>query len=81
MLKEVIGNKNYILRISETKLDEILALSQFILEGFTPPCRLDRMEHVGGLLLFVREVIPSKLFPNVNPSGKIDNIFVKFSLR
>ena len=81
MLKEVIGNKNYILRISETKLDETLALSQFILEGFTLPCRLDRMEHVGGLMLFVREVIPSKLLPNVNPSGKIDNIFCQIQFK
>ena len=50
-------------------------MSQFILEGFTPPYRLDRMEHGGGLMLFVREEIPSKLLPTLNLSGKIENIY------
>ena len=45
MLKEVRGNKINILLISETKLDDTFPLSQFILEGFTPPYRLDRKEH------------------------------------
>ena len=80
MLKEVIGNKIDILLISETKLDTF-PLSQFILEGFTPPYRLDRTEHGGGLLLFIREDIPSKLLINVNPSGNIQNIFVEINLR
>ena len=74
MLKEVIGNKIYILLISETKLDDTFPLSQFILEGFTPPYKLDGTEHGGGLVLFIREDIPSKLLTNVNPSGKIENI-------
>ena len=43
--------------------------------------RLDRTEHSGDLMLFVREDIPSKLLPNVNPSGKIENIFVEINLR
>ena len=45
MLKEVIGIKIDILLISETKLDDSFSLSQFILEGFTLPYRLDRTEH------------------------------------
>ena len=81
MLKEVIGNKIDILLISETNLDDTFPLSQFILEGFTPPYRLDRTEHGGGLMLFIREDIPSKLLPNVNPSGNIENIFVDINLR
>ena len=69
MLKDVIGNKIDILLISETKLDDTFSLSQFILEGFTPPYMLNRTEHGGGLMLFIREDIPSKLLPDVNPSG------------
>ena len=80
MLKEVIGNKIDILLISETKSDDTFPLSQFILEGFTPPYRLDKTEDGGGLLLFIREDIPSKLLPNVNPSS-IENIFVEINLR
>ena len=81
MLKDVIGNKIGILLISETKLDDTFSLSQFILEGFTPPYMLNRMEHGGGLMLFIREDIPSKLLPDVNPSGNIENIFVEIYLR
>ena len=60
MLKEVVGSKTNNLLISETKLNDTFPL-KFILEGFTPPCRLDRTTHGGGLMLFFREDIPSKL--------------------
>ena len=76
MLKEVVGNKIDISLISQTKLNDTFPLNHFILEGFTPPCRLDRATHGGGLMLFVREDIPSKLLPNKNHSGNIENIFV-----
>ena len=81
MLKEVIGNKINILLIYETKLDDTFPLSQLILEGFTPPYKLDRMEHGGSLMLFVREDIPTKLLLNVSSSGSIANIFVEINLR
>ena len=51
MLKDVVGNKTDILLMSETKLDDTFSLSKFILEGFTPPIRLDRTEYGGGLML------------------------------
>ena len=53
MLK-VIGNKIDILLKFESKFDDTLTPCQFILEGFTPPYRLDRTEHDGGQMLFVR---------------------------
>ena len=81
MLKEVVGNKINILLISETKLDDTSPLNQFILGGFTPPYILDRTTHGGGLMLFVREDIPSKLLTNINPSGNIENIFFEINLR
>ena len=31
-------------------------------------------------MLLVREDVPSKLLPNVNPSGNIENIFVENNL-
>ena len=81
MLKKVVGNKICILLISETKLDGRFPLNQFILEGSTPPYRVDRATHGGGLMLFVREDIPSKLLPNIDPSGNIENIFVEIKLK
>ena len=35
MLQEVIGKSIVVLLISETKLDALFPLSQFILDGFT----------------------------------------------
>ena len=61
MLQEVIGNNFDVLLISETKLDASFPSIQFILDGFTPPYRLDRTQHGGGIMLFIREGIPSKL--------------------
>ena len=80
MLKEVVGSKTNNLLISETKLNDTFPL-KFILEGFTPPCRLDRTTHGGGLMLFFREDIPSKLWPNIDLSGNLENIFVEINLR
>ena len=67
--------------ITETKLDNTFLLSQFILKGFTPLDRFDRTEHGRGLMLFIRQDIPSKLLPNLNPPGNIENIFVKINLK
>ena len=78
MLKEVVGTKIDILLISETKLDDTFPLNQFVLEVFTPPCKLDRAKHGGGLMLFVSF---SKLLPNIDPLGNIENIFVEINLR
>ena len=61
MLQEVIGNNIDVLLISETKLDPSFPSSKFILDGFTPPYRLDRMQHGRGIMLFIREDIPPKL--------------------
>ena len=60
MPKQLIGNKTDIF-IYETKLDDIFPLSQFFLGRFTPTYRLDKKEHDAGLLLFVRDEIPSTL--------------------
>ena len=75
MLKEIMGNKTDILL---TNLDYTFP---FILDGFTPPHRLNRTAHGGGLVLFVRKDIPSKLLPTVIPSGNVDNIFLAINLR
>ena len=32
-------------------------------------------------MLFIREDIPSKMLPNINPSGNTENIFVEINLR
>ena len=46
---------------SEAKLDNLFPSPQFKIEGFTTPYIYDRNDKVGGLLLYLREDIPSRL--------------------
>ena len=80
MLQEVIGNNTDVLLIFETKLDASFPSSQYILDGFTPPYRLDRAQHGGGIMLFIREGIPSKLL-SADTSFGIENPLVEINLR
>ena len=60
-LVSFINNNLDILMISETKIDDTFPDSQFLIEGFSVPYRLDRTAKGGGILLYIREDIPSKL--------------------
>ena len=73
MLQEVIRNHIDVLLISETKLDVSFPSSQFILDGFTPPYRLDRTQQGGGIMLFIRGHIPSKLLNADTSMSGIEN--------
>ena len=47
--------------VSETKTDMSFPTSQFVIQGFAAPFRLDRTNTDGGILVYVRNDIPSKL--------------------
>ena len=47
--------------VSETKLDPSFPQAQFRMEGYAPPFRYDRESYGGGILLFIREDIPTKI--------------------
>ena len=55
--------------ISETKLDESFPVSQFLIPGFENPFCLD-WSSVGGIMLYIREGSPFKLFKS---SGLLAN--------
>ena len=59
-LKVLVQRKFDVLVITETKLDSSFPKGQFLIEGFSVPYRLDRNRHGGGILIYVREDIPSK---------------------
>ena len=63
--------------ISETKLDKSFPPGQFLLDGYSVPFRSGRDRNGGGILLFIREDIPSKLFPMNN---NIEGFFVETHL-
>ena len=55
-----VKGKVNVLMITETKLDDSFPTMQFNIEGYYT-FRLDRNEYGGGILLYVRDDIPSKL--------------------
>ena len=64
--------------ISETKLDESFPVGQFLMDGYSVPYRLDRDGNGGGILLYIREDIPSKL---LSINRNIEGFFVEINLR
>ena len=63
LLADMIMGRVDILLISETKLDSTFPKPQFFIQGFSEPLRLDRTATGGGLLLYLRDDIPSKPLP------------------
>ena len=58
-----VRNKSHLLAdvVSETKIDNTFPAPQFYISGFSAPYRLDRSTWGWGLLLYIRNDIPSKL--------------------
>ena len=61
LLTEIVGEKVDLLMISETKLDSSFPNAHFYMKCYSKPYRLDRKSKGGGIILYVREDIPSKL--------------------
>ena len=73
-----INNNIDILMISETKLDPSFPTGQFHIHGFSEPYRFDRNSSGGGILLYIREDIPSKL---ILTKLTIEGFFSEINLR
>ena len=78
---ETVTNKVDILLLSETKLDSFFPLNQFHIDGFTTPYRLDRNQNGGGIMLYIRQDIPSKSLTEIKYDNEIENIFIEINLR
>ena len=59
-LAVIIGNSIDILTIQETKLQKGIDTDRLKMPGYHEPYRLDRNRHGGGVLIYVREDIPTK---------------------
>ena len=79
-LKCIINRNLDIILLSETKLDDSFPLAQFMLKNYGILYRLERNSNGGGLLLYVREDIPSK-FLKVKSDCNIESICVEVNLR
>ena len=81
-LSHLISGYIDILLITETKLDISFPEAQFHINGYSSPYRLDRNANGGGLLLYVREDIPTKLLKNTIFKGNdIEAMFIEINLR
>ena len=79
LLSEQIKGKVDVLMISETKIDDGFPIGQFLIEEFCTAYGLDCNSKVGGILLYVREKIPSNLITaDINP---IESFYVELNLR
>ena len=76
----ITGNID-ILVVTETKLDASFEISQFFIVGFNEPYRLDRNRNGGGILIYVRQDIPTRLLKLHTFPYDIEGIFIEINLR
>ena len=65
--------------ISETKIDESFPQGNFLIDGFSFPYRLDRDSKGGGIMLYIREDIPSNFVASDNKP--IESLYVELNLQ
>ena len=70
-----------ILIITETKLDNTFPVSQFHIDGYSKPYRLDRNRNGGGIIIYVREDIPNRMLTKHNFPDNIEGLFIELKLR
>ena len=70
-----------ILLLSETKLDDSFPTAQFLLNGFCKPYRLDCNSNGGGILLYVRADILSRLLTDYKMKDNLELFFVEVNIR
>ena len=68
-------------KFTETKFDSSFPNSQFAIDGFSVPFRCDRNRFGGGVLIYVRDDIPSMQVTKHKLPGDIEGIFVEINLR
>ena len=80
-LSEIIRGNIDILVLTETKLDHTFPEKQFLIPGYKKPYRRDRNIHGGGVMIYVREDIPSDILIKHKTPTNIEAIFVEINLR
>ena len=78
MVSEVIKGFVDIFMISKTKLNDSFPEGQFFIDGYHAPFRSDQNGNGGGILLYVREDIPTKVIYCDFPTS--ESFFVEIDL-
>ena len=74
-------DKVYLLMISEIKLDYSFPNSQFYMKSYSKPYRLDKNSKGGGIILCVREDVPSKLMNSSCTNHDKEYLLVELNVR
>ena len=69
-----------LLLFSETKLDDLFPIAQFLKSGFCKSYRLDRCSSSGSLLLYIKEDMPSHLHNEYKPSENVKCLFKEINI-
>ena len=80
-LKETALEYIDILVVTETKLDEAFLELLFLMDGFSKPYRLDRKKDGGGVTIFIRDTISSKILEKHIFPNDPESIFVELNFR
>ena len=70
-----------ILCFAKTKLDSLFANSQFLIPGFHKPLRMDVSSRRGGLLVYIKSSLPSKMLTKFKLPNNIQLIPFELNLR
>ena len=79
-LRAVLGNFLDIFTIQETKLDNNIPNAELMINGYSEPYRLDRNRSGGGILIYIREDIPTKPL-NHSFNHNVEGLFIEINLR
>ena len=78
-LKVLVNGMLDILIITETKLDDTFPVSQFHIDGFSKPYWLGRNRNGGGVIIYVREDIHSKILTKHVLLTNIEALFIELN--
>ena len=70
-----------VLVVIETKLDDTFLTSQFLVTGFSVPYRLDRNRNGGGIMIFIRDDIPSRVLTKHVFPDDIEDLLIELNFR
>ena len=79
--QEIVLKYVDILILTETKLDDSFPTSQFMVDGFSMPYRQDRNRNGGGIMIYIRDDIPSILLTKHVSPDDVEGLFVELNFR
>ena len=80
-LKELVMKHIDVLVIIDTKLNDLFPTSQFLIKGFAESFRLDGNRNGGGVMIYIRDDIPSALLSKQVFPSDIEGLYIELNFR